>query len=106
MTFPPEVLLVAKMAKPFNHPARMKILMYLLQHGDTSFSDLQDVLRLHPSAVTEHLRLLKRSHLIDSCTGVSQKMYSLNKDQFRMHMKILEDVYSSKRNINSDQEEE
>ena len=102
MHYPPEVLLLAKIAKPLGDPARMKILRYLLEHGDTSLPNLREYLRLHPNKVDEHLRLLKRSNLVDFYPGATDRVYVLNEIEFRRHLQIIgeffDDLYQSARN--------
>ena len=97
MNYPPEVLLLVKIAKPFGDPARMKILRYLYEHGDTSLPNLLEYMRLHPKKVDEHLRLLKRSNLVDFYHGPDHRIYVVNETEFRRHMQIMGDFFKSLR---------
>lgn len=104
MNYPPEVLILAKIAKPLGDPARMKILRYLYEHGDTSLPNLREFLRLHPKKVDEHLRLLKRSNLVNFYPGPRDRIYILNENEFRRHMRIIGEFLASLRSPGSNRE--
>ena len=83
--------LVSDISKPLSHPARVKIVMHLLKHGDTPFQELLKVIPLHQTTVSQHLRLLKRNQLVDVYEKTPHTIYSLNFEQFRKLIMIMQE---------------
>lgn len=55
---------MAALAKAFDHPARIAILDYLLQHNTCICTDLVHELPLSQTTITQHLKELKRVGII------------------------------------------
>lgn len=55
---------IAVLAKAFDHPARVAIIEYLLQHQTCICNDLVNELPLSQSTITQHLRELKQVGVI------------------------------------------
>ncbi len=55
---------LANLAKAFDHPARVAIIEYLLQHQSCICNDLVHELPLSQSTITQHLKELKRIGII------------------------------------------
>jgi DNA-binding transcriptional ArsR family regulator len=55
---------IATLAKAFDHPARVAILEYILDHKTCICNDLVDVLPLSQSTITQHLKELKQIGII------------------------------------------
>ncbi len=55
---------IATLAKAFNHPARVAILEYLLEHKSCICNDLVLELPLSQSTITQHLKELKQTGII------------------------------------------
>lgn len=83
--------LVAGMSKPLGHPARVQIIFYLLEHGDTRFRDLVAMLPLSGPTVSQHLRLLRRSKMVDVHEETPHTLYDVNRDQFRKHILVMQE---------------
>ncbi|HLF64713.1 MAG TPA: winged helix-turn-helix domain-containing protein [Saprospiraceae bacterium] len=81
--------LVAEMSKPMSHPARVKIMMYLLKHGDTRFSEFLTLLPLSGPTISQHLRVLRRSNLILVHEETPHTLYDVNMRQLQKHMAVM-----------------
>jgi predicted transcriptional regulator len=55
---------MATLATAFDHPARVAILEYILDHQTCICNDLVNVLPLSQSTITQHLKELKRIGII------------------------------------------
>jgi DNA-binding transcriptional ArsR family regulator len=55
---------MATLAKAFDHPARVAIIEYLLDHKTCICNDLVNELPLSQSTITQHLRELKQTGII------------------------------------------
>lgn len=78
------------MSKPLCHPARVKITMHLLEHGETRFRDLRDLIPLHETTVSQHLRVLLRNNLVLVYAKGPHTYYSLNPEQFKKHILVMQ----------------
>ncbi|MGD7428538.1 ArsR/SmtB family transcription factor, partial [Ralstonia pseudosolanacearum] len=56
--------LIASVAKALSHPARIKIIAFLLSRPGCIGGDIVDQVGLAQSTVSEHLRILKASGLV------------------------------------------
>ncbi|MBK9105322.1 MAG: helix-turn-helix transcriptional regulator [Saprospiraceae bacterium] len=65
-------------SKALAHPARITILDHLLQHGITPFYILAKKIPLARSTVSQHLRFLRQSGLIESFDKYPHTYYQLN----------------------------
>lgn len=55
---------LTEMMKALGHPARMQIVLYLMQHPQCITGDIVDVLPLAQATVSQHLKVLRDSGLI------------------------------------------
>ncbi len=81
--------LVADMSKPLGHPARVQVIMYLLHHGDSCFSEFLTFLPLSRPTISQHLRLLLRSNLVLVHEKFPHTYYSVNMMQLQKHMVVM-----------------
>lgn len=58
----------ATLAKALAHPARVRIVRLLLQHGECFCGELCEHLPLAQSTVSQHLRVLREAGLVRSAT--------------------------------------
>jgi DNA-binding transcriptional ArsR family regulator len=80
---------IADASLALSHPARVKIIQYLSAHGDTSFTDLQRVIPLHRTTVSQHLRLLRRHGLVLVYEEVPHTYYMLNSEAMKSALLLL-----------------
>ena len=69
---------VAAVAKAMAHPARVRIIRYLLSRPGCIGGDIVEEVGLAPSTVSEHLRILKASGLVVGTIERPRICYSLN----------------------------
>lgn len=69
---------VASVAKALAHPARIKIIAFLLSRPGCIGGDIVDEVGLAQSTVSEHLRILKASGLVQGAIEYPRICYSLN----------------------------
>ena len=85
---------IAAVAKLFGHPARVAIIEYLLQ-SDTCFNgDLVKELGLAQATISQHLRELKNSGIIQgTIEGVSVN-YCINPKRWEEIRQIFQELFS------------
>ena len=69
---------VAAVAKALAHPARVRIIAFLLSKPGCIGGDIVDQVGLAQSTVSEHLRILKASGLVQGTIEYPRICYSLN----------------------------
>lgn len=72
---------LATLAKALGHPARVKILRFLLSSDACMCGQICDVLPLAQSTVSQHLKVLKRAGLIVGTIEVTRACYAPNRDR-------------------------
>lgn len=78
MTAQHDVELIAAVAKALAHPARIRIIAFLLSRPGCIGGDIVDQVGLAQSTVSEHLRILKASGLVQGTIEYPRICYSLN----------------------------
>ena len=68
----------AYVARLLSHPARIKIVLHLLQHGRSSFESLATMLPLASPTVSQHLKMLVVSDLIHLDEETPNSFYEIN----------------------------
>lgn len=66
----------AKVFKALSHPTRLMIIDSLLQ-GERCVGDIQDLLKSSQPNVSQHLRILKTSGIVDFCQNGNLRCYYL-----------------------------
>lgn len=69
---------VASLARALGHPARVRILLLLLQRSECVGCDIVDDAGLAQSTISEHLRLLKQAGLVTAQPSPPHTCYRLN----------------------------
>lgn len=69
---------VAAVAKALAHPARVRIIAFLLSRPGCIGGDIVDQVGLAQSTVSEHLRILKESGLVEGTIDYPRICYSLD----------------------------
>jgi len=69
---------IAAIAKALAHPARVKIIAFLLSKPGCIGGDIVDEVGLAQSTVSEHLRILKESGLVQGTIDYPRVCYSLD----------------------------
>ena len=66
-------------SKALSHPARIRILNYLMINGESSFADLKKIIPLAATTISQHLRCLREARLIEVREEFPHTYYKLNK---------------------------
>ena len=72
--------LLARYAHAFSHPARISILKVLSKRESCNCNDLVELLPLSQSTVSQHLKELKNSGLINGTVKGTSSIYTLNRN--------------------------
>lgn len=82
--------MLADLAKALAHPARIKILKYLLQSKTCICGDLVDLVQLSQPTVSQHLKVLKDARLVQGTIEGTRSCYCLNKEGWKdMHKALM-----------------
>ncbi len=88
---------VAKYAKAFAHPARVAILEYLAKTKACICGDLVGELPLAQSTISQHLKELKSSGIIQGEIEGPRINYCINESAWQEAKKMMEEVFDSYR---------
>lgn len=95
--FTPEQNKLAALAKAIAHPARIAIIQHLIKVNTCICGDLVDEIGLAQATISQHLKALKESGLIQGNIESPRVCYCINTDMFR-EVKHLFDSFFSKTN--------
>jgi len=79
---------VSETLKALAHPARLKIVSGLLEN-ECNVGQIQKVLRLHQSTISQHLRILKNAGIIKGRREGTRTCYRVINVQVREIMEII-----------------
>lgn len=88
-----------ELLKAMSNKWRLMILCQLSE-GEKTVGELQGLLGIGQSAVSQHLAVLRRENIVDSRKHAQSIIYSLSGDQAIKIMSTLHDVFCS--NVKSD----
>jgi ArsR family transcriptional regulator len=75
---------LALLCKALGHPARVRILKYLAEHGTCFFGNLSDVIDLAPSTVSQHVSVLKEAGLIRASANIQRMCYCVEPERIAL----------------------
>ncbi len=78
----------AKLAKALGHPVRVRVIRLLLAKGGLSPGAIVAVFPLAQSTISEHLRILRNSGLINIETQRSRRICTVDRKQLR-HFQVM-----------------
>lgn len=93
--FPNEEIMFAEWCKALSHPARVSIVKTLLARKECICGDLVLDLPLSQSTVSQHLKALKESGLIQGEVDGAKSKYCINKKNMKIFMKMMEKFQES-----------
>ena len=76
------------MCKALSHPARVQLLMHLINYGGCYFGSLADVLPLAPSTISKHISILKDAGLIEGSSDVQRVCYCVNQKRLQQFKQL------------------
>lgn len=83
----------AKYAKAFAHPARVAILELLAKKCNCICNDLVESLPIAQSTVSQHLKILKETGLVDGVDKAQAIEYHLNKKNWMEAKKAMREFF-------------
>ena len=73
-------------------PTRFAIVERLLEHGEQSAGNLQNVANTPPPAISRHLKVLRQAGVISQRVQAQSRVYSVNPDAMRSIHSWIEDT--------------
>ena len=87
---------LARYAKAMGHPARITILQFLASMDSCYFGDIHNELPIAKATVSQHLKELKDSGLIQGEIETPKVKYCINRDNWEKAQKYFETFFSLK----------
>ena len=87
---------LAKSCKALGHPARIRILEFLLREKSATCQQVVDNLPLAQSTVSQHLAEMKIAGLLDGNDYKTSVIYSVNKENLAQAQKRLSELFFPK----------
>ncbi len=83
---------LARLAWAIAHPARVRIVRLLLDRETCFCGEIVDKLPLAQSTVSQHLKILKETGLIQGEIDGPKVCYCINRDNLRLLKKLIADL--------------
>lgn len=83
---------LALLLKALGHPARLRILRYLSDHGTCYFGSLSDVVGLAPSTTSQHVSVLKEAGLLLGSAEDQRTCYCVNTERLASMKQLVESL--------------
>ena len=84
---------LAKLSKAIGHPARISILLFLMEEGPSTCQSVVDKLPYSQSTVSGHLQKLKEEGFVKMKLHKTSSIYSLNKDTVQELHQLVQVVF-------------
>lgn len=84
---------LADLSKAIGHPARIAILLFLMEEGPATCQGVVDKLPYSQSTVSGHLQKLKEEGFVKMKLHKTSSIYSLNKDTIQELHKLVQVVF-------------
>ena len=88
-------ILLARFAKAMGHPTRIAILNFLLKQENCYFGDIHEELPIAKATVSQHLKELKESGLIQGEVEAPKVKYCINKENWKIAKELFSDFFKS-----------
>lgn len=92
--------LIANYAKALAHPARIAILRFLIQKQSCICGDIVDELPLSQSTVSQHLKELKQSGLIQGDIEGAKVCYCIDEKEWKKAKERMDQLFDSYKESN------
>ncbi|MDP3462732.1 MAG: metalloregulator ArsR/SmtB family transcription factor [Bacteroidales bacterium] len=96
LTYTEQQIKLARIAKAMGHPARIMILELLSQQNCCYSGDMAEDLPIARSTLSQHLKELKDSGLIQGELTPPRIKYCLNLENWELARKMYNDLFKSK----------
>ena len=84
---------LARFAKAMGHPARIAILQFLAKHETCYFGDVHEELPIAKATVSQHLKELKESGLIQGEVETPKVKYCINRDNWQLAKELFDGFF-------------
>jgi DNA-binding transcriptional ArsR family regulator len=84
---------LASLSKAIGHPARIQILLFLMESGPSTCQDVVDKLPYSQSTVSGHLQKLKEDGYINLKYQKTSSIYTIQKDTLFELNKLIQTVF-------------
>jgi ArsR family transcriptional regulator len=91
-----EEIALARFAKALGHPARIAIMNHLASLSGCCFTDILNELPIAQSTVSQHLKELKDSGLIQGTIDPPKVKYCVDKEKWEKAKSLFEDLFNQK----------
>jgi ArsR family transcriptional regulator len=81
---------LAVLAKALAHPARVRLLLYLADHGTCYFGDLSEVVGLAPSTTSQHVKILRDAGLVCGTAEERRTCYCVDGKRLATFKRLVE----------------
>lgn len=81
---------LAGLLKALAHPARIRLLRHLAQHGTCYFGNLSEVVELAPSTTSQHVKVLKDAGLVLGSADEQRTCYCVNPDRLTVLKRLVQ----------------
>ena len=87
--------LLARFAKAMGHPARIAILQFLAHRDTCYFGDINDELPIAKATVSQHLKELKESGLIQGEVEPPKVKYCINRENWLLAKELFGEFFNN-----------
>jgi DNA-binding transcriptional ArsR family regulator len=91
-----EEISLARFAKALGHPARIAIMNHLACMSDCCFTDILNELPIAQSTVSQHLKELKESGLIQGTIDPPKVRYCIDKKNWEKARTLFNELFNQK----------
>ena len=93
MDFEKKVEKLSQFSKALGHPVRIKIFKYLESNSYCYVKDIQKILPLAQSTISQHLKELKKSGLVNSESVATKTKYSINWSKWQYAKALFNNIF-------------
>ena len=94
--FEADIEFLAKLCKSIDHPARISILLFLMDNGASTCQDIVDKLPYSQSTVSGHLQKLKEDNYITLKLHKTSSIYDIKTETLLELQKSIQEVFRLK----------
>lgn len=94
--FEADIEFLAKLCKSIGHPARISILLFLMDNGASTCQDIVDKLPYSQSTVSGHLQKLKEDNYISLKLHKTSSIYDIKTETLLELQKSISEVFRLK----------
>ncbi|HHH55224.1 MAG TPA: ArsR family transcriptional regulator [Bacteroidetes bacterium] len=93
INFDNKIEILSRFSKALGHPVRIKIFKYLESNSYCYVKDIQKILPLAQSTVSQHLKELKKAGLIKAETEATKTKYSIDWSKWQYAKALFNNIF-------------